>query len=325
MRIIKFFIIAILISIPFWWSVNLFQKDFENFLFWREMSENSQVLAAHISQQNLETKLREVKPIKSNKENLEINATSAFSLFIPASSDYSEKILFKKSKNKKLAIASLTKLMTAYVSLKNYDLNKTVFISKKAVEEEGDSGKLKVGEELTVKDLLYVLLIESSNDAAYSLSEISGKEAFVDLMNLEAKNLGLNNTYFMNPTGLDPDNENELSNLSTVNDISKLTKKLLKNSLILKIFSIPEMDFYTGDGVFHHHIKNTNELIFNPKWETKIIGGKTGWTPKAMGCLLLITKAPRGSGILINVILGADDRFKEMEKLVDWVQESYIW
>ena len=203
-RRLKFFLIALLLSLPFWWGINIVERKLEDFFFWLEMAKNPPPSVCKINPESLQKELENFKPIRNwQVENLELEAKSAISVEIDNKGN--QKVLFQKESNEVLPIASLTKLMTAEVVLKNYELSQVVEISKTAVAIEGESGKLKIGEIFKVQDLLYPLLMESSNDVAQALSEVIGERAFVDLMNFEAENLGLKNTNFVNPTGLDPD------------------------------------------------------------------------------------------------------------------------
>ncbi len=175
--------------------------------------------------------------------------------------------------------------------------------------------------------LLYPLLMESSNDAAFALAnDYPGmtERGFVELMGWEAERLGLDNTFFDNPTGLDPEESGTKMNYSTVADLVKLTKELLNKPLVWKILSTQRYSLYGPELV------NTNELLFDDSvdWRDRIVGGKTGYTGEADGCIILVMKAPKNQGYLINVILGANgtqDRFGEMKKLVDWVETAYKW
>lgn len=248
-------------------------------------------------------------------KDIEILAQSAISV----ESDLfdSDKILFKKNGDKKLPIASLTKLMTAMAALENYNLSDTITISKNVVLQEGAQGALKQKDVISVKDLLYIMLIESSNHAAYALSEAKGEKNFVKLMNEEAKELGLENTHFADSTGLSSEN------YSTSEDLIKLTKHLLKNyPIIAEISRTKEIDLYKQDGSFYGKLINTNELLGEIP---DIVGGKTGFTTNAKGSLLLVLNNHRSGNYLIYVILGSDDRFGEMKKLINWVNITYIW
>lgn len=316
--LIRLFLISFMVSLFFWWGVNFTGEELENFFFWREISQNPQIFTAQLS---LEKKLESLKPSRNKEtEDLEIKAEGAISVLINSGGE--DKILFQKEGSRKLPIASLSKLMTALIILENYNLSKEVEISKEAVSQESEFGNLKIGEKFSVKELLYPLLMESSNDAAYALAETIGEKEFVDLMNIKTADLGLEKTFFVNPTGLDPDNLSELTNYSTAQDLVKLSNYLLKNQpIIWEFLKTKEFDLYLSDGVFHHKLNNTNELL----GELPQIGGKTGWTPQAKGCLLLVLNAPRNKGKMVSVILGSDDRFGEMKKLINWIDEAYYW
>ncbi len=316
---LKIFLITLLLGLPFWWGINVFQAKLENFLYQREITTNPKILAALVQEQQLKQKLEEMKPIKDrgNYRDLKINARSAMSLLV--SNKNEERILFGQEIDKKMPIASLTKLMTAKVALGNYNLSDKIKISKEAVRQEENFGKLKVGDTLSVKELLYPLLMESSNDAAFALAEDypdMNLDTFVGLMNQEAEKLHLSNTNFTNPSGLDP-------NYSTARDMAKLTEVLImEEPLIREILSTSEISLY-GE-----QLTNTNEFLnYNGDswWKDKIIGGKTGYTEESLGCFLLVVEAPSDRGYLINVVLGAEDRFAEMKKLLDWLEKAYQW
>jgi len=319
-RNLKFFLIVFVLSLPFWWGVNVLGEKLENFFYWREISQNTQIFTAQII---LEEKLNKLKPIRHrNVEDLEIRATSVISVFLDNKGK--EKILFEKESGKILPIASLTKLMTALVVLENYDFSKEIKISEKAVEQPEDLGKLVAERIFPVKYLLYPLLMESSNDAAFSLANdydgMTG-EKFVTLMNSAAQKLNLNDTFFVNPSGLDPETKTPETkiNYSTASDLAKLTKELLKKPLIWEILSTPRYNFYGPE------LLNTNELLGEIP---EIVGGKTGYTYTAGGCMVLVTIAPKDAGFLVNVILGTDGkngRFGEMKKLANWLNTAYKW
>lgn len=324
----KIFLIIFLVSLPFWWGANVLGAKLEKFFYLRETIGNPQFLTAQMNQQFLEAKLEHLKPFRNQQiEDLDIEAESAISVFLNPRQGV-EKILFEKEIDKKLPVASLTKLMTADIVLENYDLSQEIEISKMAVSQESEFGNLKIGEKFLAKDLMYPLLMESSNDSAYALAEsyVYGLNSFIELMNSRAQELGLFDTNFVNPTGLDPDSPNERGNYSTVQDLTKLSENLLlEKPLIWEILSTSQFDLYSPKGVLHHKLSNTNELLKENGWNRKIIGGKTGWTPKAKGCLLLVIKAPNSNDYLINVVLGSQDRFGEMKKLVDWINIAYKW
>ena len=321
---ITFFLAAFLLSIPVWLGFNTYSRALSDAFFWKEMTENPAILQAQLIQARLQEQVREERPIvKSGVLFPEIQAESAFSLFLDQ--DGNTKVLFEKKGEQQLPIASLTKLMTALVAQKHYDPSQHIVITSRAVAQEEDLGQFRVGDVFRVQDLLYPLLMESSNDAAAALAEVVGREVFVELMNLEARELGLSNTYFFNPAGLDPDDPQESVNYSTSKDLATLASYIVKTyPQIFDILAISQQDLLQK-GVFHHTMKNTNELLSFEGWPTPIIGGKTGWTPLAKGCLVLVLKSPKDQGYLVNVVLGAEDRFPQMKTLVNWVYDSFLW
>lgn len=317
-RRIWLFFIFLILSFPLWLAINFFEKKLEDFFYWQEVRKNYQIFTATA---NLEKQLEELKPTRNRTvSDLTIEGKSVISILIYSQGD--SRILFEKEKDKKQPIASLTKLMTALVVVENYDPKVEIEISKESVLQEEDIGNLKIGEKFSVANLLYPLLMESSNDAAYALAEIIGEKNFVDLMNITAAKLNLKDTFFVNPTGLDPDNPSDPINYATAEDLVKLANySLEKTPLIWEILATPEFDLYLPDGVLHHKLKNINELLK----EIPQIGGKTGWTPQAQGCLLLVYQAPENKGKIINVILGSKDRFGEMKKMIEWLNKAYRW
>ena len=152
-----------------------------------------------------------------------------------------------------------------------------------------------------------------------------GEELFVQTMNQWAVELQLENTFFTNASGLDLENpEKKPSNYSSVKDVAQLSIFLLNNHPeIFDILSQQEFTLYTTDNIFHHIMINTNILLSHPDFETKTVGGKTGWTPLARGNLVHILKSPREKGYIITVVFGSEDRFGETKSLIDWIHKSY--
>lgn len=274
---------------------------------------------------------------KAEKEDIAINAKSVLAV-----DDFSGQILYEKDADQKVKIASLTKLATAGVLLdfikkkensgltgkaENYSLDRYITISKLAVEAEGDSGYLKIGEKINAGDLLKIMLIASSNDAAFSFAEDISKFEnprdqgigyFTGLMNDFAKKEDLAGTRFTNPSGID-----EQDNFSTANDVVKLARGLLRDyPQIFEITRIDEMNIKSEDGKNNHFIKNTNKLLGSL---SGIVGGKTGYTDEAGESLLLAVRDSASRHQIVAVVIGADGRFSEMEKLVNWIWETYEW
>ncbi len=313
----KILLATLVLSLPFWWAMNALAGETENFLYWYQISKDPHVLSADLNQVVLE---KEVKIARERNrpeiEEVNIGARSALSLVIEKGK---QKILFEKDSQKVYPIASLTKLMTSLVvlDLKDiYNFNDKVRISEEAVGQEGESKfkPLVAGEEFSVKNLLYIALLESSNDAAYALSQVIGKDRFVELMNKKAKEIGLDNTFFANPTGLDPDDIKAPINYSTARDMAELARYILEAEPgIFEITSLRSWEVVDERGGVRYFIpENTNKLIDEIP---EIVGGKTGWTPSAKGCLLVLLKDSHNR-YYINVVMGSDNRFEEMREII---------
>lgn len=258
---------------------------------------------------------------KRNPQAEELNIYAQSVISISTNLSDTDAVLFSKNEQRKLSIASISKLMTAIIVLENFDPLREILISKEATSQSTDPERLKVGEIFYENDLLNAMLIGSDNAASYALSESIGKDKFIGLMNEKAKEAGLLNTFFGNSTGLG------LSNFSTVEDLAKLAKYILKNyPSIFGITTLREFDLYTVDGKIFHKIINTDDLLKDsPDLVKRIIGGKTGNTRAAGQCLLLVVRSSDNQGYLINIILNSSDRFGEMKKIINWVDASYQW
>jgi D-alanyl-D-alanine carboxypeptidase len=235
----------------------------------------------------------------------EINAESAIS--VESNLQDINKIIFEKDSNIQLPIASLTKLMTAVVVLDNYNLSDTAVVDKIADSQDPIKQDVKLGDVMPVENFLDIMLVGSSNKSAYTLSESIGEQKFVGLMNQKAKDLGLQNTLFVDPTGLSS------QDVSTASDLTKLAEYILKNKNYSKIAEISGVKEFSVPGF--GEVTNTDELLGEIP---EIVCSKTGFTEAAKGCLLLVVNNPKNNDYLINVILGADNRFSEMEKLINW-------
>ena len=215
-------------------------------------------------------------------------------------------VLYEKNATDRLYPASTTKLMTALLALENSALGETVTVSHNAVYDiDVDSSRIWVdeGEELSMEDSLYALMLPSANDLAYAIAEHVGgsKEGFADMMNARAKELGCVNTHFMNPHGLD-----EEEHYTCPADLAKITRPLLKNSSFLKIsgsrnHEIPPTNLCTDS----RWVLNTHLMIRQSYPYSGIIAGKTGHTDLAGANL--VTCARRGNMTLIAVIMKAPD------------------
>ncbi|MCH7552339.1 D-alanyl-D-alanine carboxypeptidase [Patescibacteria group bacterium] len=320
-RNLKIFFGVFLLTLPLWWTLNIFSKDMENFFLFSELARNPQIFTAQAA---LEVKVQEALPFKKQGSALlELSGVSALTIFVNVKNQDS-KVLFKKNADEKLAIASLSKLMGALVVARHYNLDEEITISRAAVLEEESFGQLKMGDRFLIQDLLYPMLMESSNDASAAFALKIGMPDFLNLMNQEAVFLGLENTFFVNHAGLDPDIQGGAINYSTVQDLFVLTRYLKTfHPAIFEILGLTKYPLSTIDGKLHHIMENTNKLLTYDEWPTKVLGGKTGWTPEAQGALILVLQSPKEKGYLVNIILGSNKRFQDMEKLVSWVFNSY--
>lgn len=219
-------------------------------------------------------------------------------------------VIFKKNAHTRLPMASTTKIMTAVVALEYGDLDKTVVIPKEACGIEGSSIYLREGETMTLCDLLYGLMLESANDAATAIAyEISGSvEEFALLMNQKADEIGLCDTHFTNPHGLD----NE-AHYTTAADLAKLTAYAMKNDTFCKIVasykhSIPE----------NRVLLNHNKLL---RLSEDSIGVKTGFTKRSGRCL--VSAAERDGVRVIAVTLNAPDDWNDHLTLYELGFSSY--
>ena len=213
-------------------------------------------------------------------------------------------ILESKEKDLIRSVASISKVMTAIVAIENSSLDSYIEVNEDILKAYGSSIYLQIGEVVTLEDLLYGLMLRSGNDAAVTIARgVSGNiESFVSLMNDKAKEIGMLNSVFNNPSGLDVDDE---GNLSTSYDMALLMQYSLKNEIFRKITSTKE---YKSKN--HGTWLNKNKLIRQYEYTS---GGKTGFTTKARRTL--VTSAKKGDAELIVVTLdcGGDFSFhKEM-------------
>ena len=228
-------------------------------------------------------------------------------------------VLYESNAHEKLAPASVTKVMTMLLVMEAIDSGKiqwedTVTASEEAAAKGGSQVYLKVGETMTVADMVKSIAVSSANDCACAMAEhIAGSEsAFVAMMNSRAKELGMNDTNFVNCTGLD-DSEEAKSHLTSAYDIALMSRELLKNHPDIKKFTTIWMDT-VRDGAFG--LSNTNKLI---RFYQGATGLKTGFTSGAGYCLS--ASAEREGMELIAVVMGCEtsqDRFAACKSMLDY-------
>lgn len=223
----------------------------------------------------------------------------------------SKRVLSEKNKDERLAMASTTKIMTALITLENCEnLDEEVKIDDRAVGIEGTSIYLKKGETLSVKELLYGLMLASGNDASMALGYHVGKgdmQTFVDLMNKKCIELGLENTSFANPHGLDAENH-----YTSAYDLAVITSIAMKNEDFREIVSTKFMQITGHKDVGNRYLRNKQRLL---KTLDGCNGVKSGFTDNAGRCL--VTSCNRDGMELICVVLNSPNMFEASEQLIN--------
>jgi len=218
-------------------------------------------------------------------------------------------VFFEKNPDEVRAIASLSKLMTALVSLEAINQFKTVTITNEDVEIYGAAGGLSEGDIFEAGELLWPLLLASSNDASYAIARTMGEHWFVSLMNEKAKSLGLTHTSFEEPSGLSPENT------STVIDLFRLTKHLWEDKRSLLIMTQERN---------HGAWRNIHPFASKDSF----LGGKTGYIPEAKRTIIATFLIPFGEfeeRPVAVVLLGSDDIRSDVERLRLWVKNNFSY
>jgi len=218
--------------------------------------------------------------------------------------------------NERRSMASVTKVMTAMIVLDKADLDEIVTVPPSATASRGSSAGLVAGEEWTVYDLLVAMLVRSGNDAALTLAWHVGDgdvDAFVAMMNERAEELGMDDTHFANPNGLD----NE-AHYSTANDLVTMTTASLDYPVVQQIARIKTIKMPEDPTGKVRQVNNTNRLLGT---YPGVVGLKTGDTPLANKVLLGITELAQRR--VVTVVMGSDDHFSDTRELIDWAYTTY--
>ena len=219
-------------------------------------------------------------------------------------------VLFSKDETKRLPIASTTKMMTALVVVENIDdLDRVVTVGAESCGIEGSSVNLYKGEKISVKDLLYALMLESANDAAVCLANATAGsvDEFASLMNDRAKSLGMHDTHFTNPHGLE-----DTEHYSTALDLAKLWQEAMKNDTLREIVATKTYKIELDGGDGYRFLSNHNRLL--KTWEC-CVGGKTGFTKAAGRCL--VTVSEKNGVELVVVTLNDPDDWKDHKSIAE--------
>ncbi|MCR2803059.1 D-alanyl-D-alanine carboxypeptidase [Paenibacillus sp. SCIV0701] len=227
----------------------------------------------------------------------------------------SGRLLYSSRGDTPMRIASLTKIMTAIVAIENGNLTDMVKVSKRAFGKEGSSIYLKLGEEMSLSNLLYGLMLRSGNDAATAIAEHVGgsEEGFVYLMNQKALELGLANSHFMNPHGLDAE-----GHYSSANDLAKLTAYALRNKVFAEIVATKVKSAPNPNEKWDYRWHNKNKML---NMYDGADGVKTGYTKKALRCL--VSSATRNGQKLAAVTINDGDDWADHRRLLDWGFQHY--
>ncbi len=270
-------------------------------------------------------------PVKKEHAS-DLNLWAGSSVVIDADSGT---ILFYDEGKKRTQIASLTKIMTATLAVEHIrDLNEEVTITKEALNLPGTivgcprsgycvSNRMYTGEKIKAINLLKATLMNSANDAATALGvHIDGSSAqFVERMNRKAESLGLKDTHFCTPSGLEIDGK-EQECYSSAYDIARIASYSMQHEIIWQIMRVSEDRFYSSDGTYMHELRNTDLLLGSL---ANSLGGKTGFTPLAGKSLLLGASDSSHKHKIIAVLLNDENRWEDMKTLVQWVFGSYEW
>ncbi len=228
----------------------------------------------------------------------------------------------KKTATSSVPIASITKLMTAMVVVRSQPDWQRIVTVQDSDMKEGGLVNIVAGDEVSVEDLFHLMLISSTNEAAYALARVTDEEGFVDRMNALAVELQLSDTHFTDPSGLDP------TNVSSPRDLVKLAEAA---------FSYPEITNAVLHDTYDTQIRNTEREVrarstdqlltsFINTGAYRIIGAKTGYLDEAGYCFVAVVEKD-GHRVTV-VLLGSatkDDRWQEAKGLIDWTFRTYTW
>ncbi len=223
----------------------------------------------------------------------------------------SGRIIYENNSHEVRSVASISKIMTAILAIESKKLDKTVKVSDVVLEAYGSGIYIKPGEKLTLQDLVYGLMLRSGNDAALMIAEYVGGSVpkFVEKMNQKAQEIGMKQTTFHNPSGLDE--EDEVGNFSTAYDMAILTSYAMKNKTYQKIVGTKKYTLKTNKNTYVWY--NKNKLLTNYENTT---GGKTGFTKKARRTL--VSTASKDQLNFVVVTLNDGNDFQDHENLHEY-------
>ena len=273
----------------------------------RGLVRNQQLPAAQVAQAAASAPV----PVAQNASQPVVYAGSAYVVDATTGT-----VLYQKGAEISRPIASLTKMMTMLVILKNHDPNEEVTVPQLEPYKYGDAlAGLTPGEKFKLKDLVAAALIPSDNDAADALAiyDSGTKEKFYGKMNTIAQEWGITGATFASASGLQ-----DAGNLASAKDLATIARLGLHNKLFSELTSTKTMQISNQQGKIYT-LNTTNDLLDG----VRVFGVKTGYTPAAGECLVTLSKI-NGHDI-ITVVLGSYDRFGETTRILDWVTNNYSW
>lgn len=219
-------------------------------------------------------------------------------------------VLYEKNADERRAMASTTKIMTALLTIEAGDPDREFTVDPLAIRVEGTSMGLREGDRVSRRDLLYGILLPSGNDAANAAAvSVAGSiPAFVERMNERAQQLGLSDTHFVTPSGLDAD-----GHYTTARDLAKLAAFAMRDELFREIVSCTSADVEFGNPPYQRTLYNSNKML---RRYSGAIGVKTGFTDNARRCL--VSAAERDGVTLVAVTLNAPDDWNDHTKMLDY-------
>jgi D-alanyl-D-alanine carboxypeptidase len=266
---------------------------------------------ASLSSSTTKTILPSSLPVKVGKDDLSVDAVSAFAIDTNTST-----ILYSKNPSEKRPIASVTKLVTALVILSRHNPNQTITIPKlPEYASDAETIGLQAGDTYTVGDIVKAALIPSANDAADSLAlfDAGTTPRFAAEMNFKMKEWGITNTRFSSPSGLQ-----DTDNYTTAESLSKIARLAMANSFIKSTVAMSTATITSTNGRTFS-LTSTNNLLASGDY----YGIKTGYTQAAGECFVGVTRI--NGHEVITVVLGASDRFGVTQTLNSWIGQNWQW
>lgn len=251
-------------------------------------------------------------PIPQVNKNAPYPFVSAEGLYIADLASFTP--IFERNSNLKYYPASTAKIITALVVADVFKPTDVIVVTKQITKDDEPDWQLMglvTGEKITIENLLYGILVHSANDAAFTLANAYGYDAFIEKMNEKAQALGMKNSHFKNPIGIDDSEQ-----LTTPKDLALAARALLKNDYLAKFVSTKEIIISDTDYRYFHKLSNVNKLL----GEVVGIGGlKTGYTELAGQNLVSFYK--KNGNQYIIVVLKSLDRFEDTKNLTQWIDQ----